>query len=389
MQQWHSITSTMLHSMVGVLCACVCACVSVRLVSVLYVVCVCVCVWCVYICACDCMLWACKTQLAHACSLDHTGHTVYMHSNVCLSGYVCTVVVHTIYFIACWSNLSTTPTLPPPPHVFMLTAAQYLQPASTANGPATQPAKHPYEEALAQLPQSVLDQPPNPPPPNVQPIVDKMAEYAANNGEEFEKTVLEKNRDDVRFSFLRPGNEYHAYYTTKKLLYITKLREASEKQREAEKAAVHSLKPDGSVGFALGGSKLQASSVVLEDSSSGEEEEGEGLFDGVELASEKEKRKKKPPTKNAENDAVVAVDSEFRYHVILSLACFSLYCVCSCHTSLRSIHMCKNRPFSMPACMMPHACIGFKFPGTKLHSSGVIRKRLYVKLLISLKCHVT
>ena len=171
------------------------------------------------------------------------------------------------------------------------------------------------------MPQSVLDQPPNPPPPNLQPVVDKMAEYAANNGEEFERTVLEKNNNDPRFSFLRPGNEYHAYYTTKKLLYITKLREASERQKEAAKAAVHSLKPDGSVGFALGGNKLQMSNVVLEDSSSGEEkEEEEGFMDGVEVASEKEKKRRKPPSKLSENDTAVAVDSEFGYLISHSLS---------------------------------------------------------------------
>lgn len=201
------------------------------------------------------------------------------------------------------------------------TTAQYLQSAGASDGPTPQQAKHPYEEALAQLPQSVLDQPPNPPPPNLQPVVDKMAEYAANNGEEFERTVLEKNNNDPRFSFLRPGNEYHAYYTTKKLLYITKLREASERQKEAAKAAVHSLKPDGSVGFALGGNKLQMSNVVLEDSSSGEEkEEEEGLMDGVEVASEKEKKRKKPPSKLSENDTAVAVDSEFGYLISHTLS---------------------------------------------------------------------
>lgn len=154
-----------------------------------------------------------------------------------------------------------------------------------------------------------------------------MAEYAANNGEEFERTVLEKNNNDPRFSFLRPGNEYHAYYTTKKLLYITKLREANERQKEAVKAVVHSLKPDGSVGFALGGNKLQMSNVVLEDSSSGEEkEEEEGLMDGVEVASEKEKKRKKPPCKIPENDTAVAVDSEFGYLINHTLSFVAFYC---------------------------------------------------------------
>ena len=75
---------------------------------------------------------------------------------------------------------------------------------------------------------------------------------------------------------------------------------------------MHSLKPDGSVGFALGVSRLQKSNVVLEVSSS-EEDEGEGLLDGVEAGSEKaERKRKKPPSKGAENGSAAAtVDSEF------------------------------------------------------------------------------
>lgn len=140
---------------------------------------------------------------------------------------------------------------------------------------------HQYQDALSRLPQSVLDQPANPPPPDVQSVVDKMAEYAAKNGEDFERTVLSKNSSDPRFAFLRPGNEYHAYYTTKKLLYINKLCE--EKLEEAAKPIMHSLNPDGKVGFSLATTKLQPSDVTLEDSSDDEGEiEGEGSSEAAE-----------------------------------------------------------------------------------------------------------
>ncbi|XP_071040849.1 splicing factor, suppressor of white-apricot homolog [Parasteatoda tepidariorum] len=49
-----------------------------------------------------------------------------------------------------------------------------------------------------------------PPPPDIQPIVNKMAEYVAKNGEDFETIV--KSRKDKRFDFLNSGHEYYNYY---------------------------------------------------------------------------------------------------------------------------------------------------------------------------------
>ena len=56
---------------------------------------------------------------------------------------------------------------------------------------------------------------PVPPPPDLQPIVIKTAEYVAKNGESFEKTVLEKHLDDPRFEFLSPWHRFHPYYKMK------------------------------------------------------------------------------------------------------------------------------------------------------------------------------
>ncbi|XP_041971765.1 protein suppressor of white apricot isoform X2 [Aricia agestis] len=52
------------------------------------------------------------------------------------------------------------------------------------------------------------------PPDEVKVVIDKMAAYVARNGDEFAEIVRAKN--DPRFTFLDPENEYHAFY--KKLM---------------------------------------------------------------------------------------------------------------------------------------------------------------------------
>ncbi|OQR67271.1 protein suppressor of white apricot-like [Tropilaelaps mercedesae] len=52
-----------------------------------------------------------------------------------------------------------------------------------------------------------------PPPPDVQPIVDKMAEYVAKNGIDFEQSIRAKG--DPKFSFVDPGSEFYEYYQFK------------------------------------------------------------------------------------------------------------------------------------------------------------------------------
>ncbi|XP_032239150.2 splicing factor, suppressor of white-apricot homolog [Nematostella vectensis] len=49
-----------------------------------------------------------------------------------------------------------------------------------------------------------------PPPPDLQPIVDKLARYVAKNGPDFESII--KAKGDPRFDFVLPWNEHHAYY---------------------------------------------------------------------------------------------------------------------------------------------------------------------------------
>lgn len=59
-----------------------------------------------------------------------------------------------------------------------------------------------------------------PPPPDIQPVIDKLAEYVARNGLKFETSVRAKN--DQRFEFLQPWHQYNAYYEFKKQLFLQK-----------------------------------------------------------------------------------------------------------------------------------------------------------------------
>ena len=56
--------------------------------------------------------------------------------------------------------------------------------------------------------------PPPPPPSDVQPIIDKMANYSARNGLLFEMRM--RNKNDPRFEFLQDWHVHHPYYLMKK-----------------------------------------------------------------------------------------------------------------------------------------------------------------------------
>ncbi|XP_067339943.1 splicing factor, suppressor of white-apricot homolog isoform X2 [Channa argus] len=59
-----------------------------------------------------------------------------------------------------------------------------------------------------------------PPPPDIQPVIDKLAEYVARNGLKFEASVRAKN--DPRFDFLQSWNQYNSYYEFKKNYFMQK-----------------------------------------------------------------------------------------------------------------------------------------------------------------------
>ncbi|KAJ8346609.1 hypothetical protein SKAU_G00280100 [Synaphobranchus kaupii] len=59
-----------------------------------------------------------------------------------------------------------------------------------------------------------------PPPPDIQPVIDKLAEYVARNGVKFESSVRSKN--DTRFEFLQSWHQYNTYYEFKKHYFMQK-----------------------------------------------------------------------------------------------------------------------------------------------------------------------
>ncbi|XP_061783089.1 splicing factor, suppressor of white-apricot homolog isoform X1 [Nerophis lumbriciformis] len=59
-----------------------------------------------------------------------------------------------------------------------------------------------------------------PPPLDIQAVIDKLAEYVVRNGLKFESSVRAKN--DPRFDFLQPWNQYNSYYEYKKNYFMQK-----------------------------------------------------------------------------------------------------------------------------------------------------------------------
>lgn len=120
---------------------------------------------------------------------------------------------------------------------------------------------------------------PTPPPPNLQPIVDKTAEYVARNSDGFERTILQKHCDDPKFNFLNPWSEYHSYYQARKMHCRERI---AQEQREKENYLnslpnVQRLGSSGAVSFKLEpkSSRVVSTGEVV-DLGIGEEVEDEG-----------------------------------------------------------------------------------------------------------------
>ncbi|XP_022243929.1 splicing factor, suppressor of white-apricot homolog isoform X2 [Limulus polyphemus] len=77
-----------------------------------------------------------------------------------------------------------------------------------------------------------------PPPPDLQPVIDKMAIYVAKNGEDFE--IIVKSKSDKRFEFLESWNQFHQYYLFKKNYHI----KLQEREEEANKQQDHPQEPE-------------------------------------------------------------------------------------------------------------------------------------------------
>ncbi|KAK3084142.1 hypothetical protein FSP39_008921 [Pinctada imbricata] len=81
-----------------------------------------------------------------------------------------------------------------------------------------------------------------PPPPDIQPIIDRMAMYVAKNGIEFE--IVVKSKSDPRFEFLLPHHMHHQYYNFKKEIHMREAaKERERKENEKPAKLSFSIKP--------------------------------------------------------------------------------------------------------------------------------------------------
>ncbi|RUS78086.1 hypothetical protein EGW08_014166 [Elysia chlorotica] len=117
-----------------------------------------------------------------------------------------------------------------------------------------------------------------PPPPDVCPIVDRMAMYVAKNGAEFEIVVM--NRKDPRFQFL---NEYHAYfpyYKLKKEMFLEEMarnKDDDDKSGNNQRSISFSIKPKPKEAESGQPAAKPKPKLFEYDSSEGEEGKGERL----------------------------------------------------------------------------------------------------------------
>jgi splicing factor 3A subunit 1 len=58
------------------------------------------------------------------------------------------------------------------------------------------------------------------PPPTIRCIVDKTAEFVAQNGVEFEMQILSNEKKNPTFNFLKAKDAYHPYYQQRILEFL-------------------------------------------------------------------------------------------------------------------------------------------------------------------------
>lgn len=77
---------------------------------------------------------------------------------------------------------------------------------------------------------------PQPPrDPNVRSVIDRLAEFVARNGAEFEQMTIVKQQNNSKFSFLNSNSEYHQYYQFRKMEERRSLMGTSTAECESEK----------------------------------------------------------------------------------------------------------------------------------------------------------
>ncbi|XP_023258776.1 splicing factor, suppressor of white-apricot homolog, partial [Seriola lalandi dorsalis] len=108
-----------------------------------------------------------------------------------------------------------TPT--PPETITMAPPATAPSQVTSSAAPASVPETSSKAEAQVSTPAAPAI---IPPPPDIQPVIDKLAEYVARNGLKFEASVRAKN--DPRFDFLQSWHQYNTYYEFKKNYFMQK-----------------------------------------------------------------------------------------------------------------------------------------------------------------------
>lgn len=151
---------------------------------------------------------------------------------------------------------------------------------------------------------------PVPPPPDIQPIVDKTAEYVAKNGDKFEVTIILKHLSDSKFGFLHPWNQYNHYYKTK----VSEFKETVKAAQENVPTNMQKLSNSGAVSFKMSvkvsAPGLSAGANMGVDNEEEEEEEGgtkQDDNDGTTVAEPPDKKAKMSEEDELMMDSTVKV----------------------------------------------------------------------------------
>ncbi|UXI14667.1 zinc transporter ZIP9 [Sarcoptes scabiei] len=89
------------------------------------------------------------------------------------------------------------------------------------------------------------------PPPDIEVIIEKLAEHVGKNGENFEQSIRALN--DSKFDFLNKGHKYHAYYVKRKIHFMPS---------KCEKSSTKSLEVPKAIAFAIN-NKLESTKMKL------------------------------------------------------------------------------------------------------------------------------
>ncbi|XP_058963953.1 splicing factor, suppressor of white-apricot homolog isoform X2 [Pocillopora verrucosa] len=136
-------------------------------------------------------------------------------------------------------STSSVPPLPPPPPP-PAPPGIFVPSSVEMSGPVAPPPPPPGVSTVALVSEQII-----PPPPDLQPIVDKLANYVAKNGPDFEEIIKAKN--DPRFEFLNPWNSHYSYFQLKKQQAV----EAARQRRETENDKIRVEVPKGPISFSI------------------------------------------------------------------------------------------------------------------------------------------